>query len=152
MTKVLKDTVPGLVQGSSENTVQATLSAVGTDERMLGAGQHHRALVHPDPFHVTVLFQPTLAFMDRVTEVLPSGHEASRASSVVLDEFVLKVYLPQLEDKVSELFHQAVTSMPSFSLIGNLINGSFRCGCFPAGSHIKEVVCSAIDKGEPGVV
>ena len=48
--------------------------------------------------------------MDRVTEILPSGHETSRAASVLLDEFVLKVYLPQLEDKVSELFHHAVTS------------------------------------------
>ncbi len=110
LTRVLKDTVPGLVQGSSESAVQATLSAVGTDDRLLGTGQHHRLLVHPDAFHVSVLFQPTLAFMDRIVDVLPSGLEAGRASSFVLDEFVLKVYLPQLEDKVSELFHQAVTS------------------------------------------
>lgn len=110
MTRVLKDSVPGLVQGSTESAVQATLSAVGTDDRLLGTGQHHRLLVHPDAFHVTVLFQPTLTFMDRITNVLPFGHEAGRASSAVLDEFVLKVYLPQLEDKVSDLFHQAVTS------------------------------------------
>lgn len=110
LTRVLKDTVPGLVQGSSENAVQATLSAVGTDDRLLGTGHHHRLLVHPDAFHVSVLFQPTLVFMDRVAEVLPEGKEVVRASGAVLDEFVLKVYLPQLEDKVSELFHQAVTS------------------------------------------
>ena len=110
LTRVLKDTVPGLVQGSAETAVQATLSAVGTDDRLLGTGQHHRLLVHPDAFHVTVLFQPTLAFMERISSVLPSGHDASRQSSAVLDEFVLKVYLPQLEDKISELFHQAVTS------------------------------------------
>lgn len=47
--------------------------------------------------------------MERVSDVLPSGHEASQATTVVLDEFVLKIYLPQLEDKVSLLFHQAVT-------------------------------------------
>lgn len=90
--------------------MQATLSAVGTDDRLLGTGHHHRLLVHPDAFHVSVLFQPTLVFMDRVAEVLPEGKEVVRASGAVLDEFVLKVYLPQLEDKVSELFHQAVTS------------------------------------------
>lgn len=110
LTQVLKDTVPGLVHGLAENTVQATLSAVGTDDRLLGTGQHHRLLVHPDAFHVSVLFQPTIAFMDHIADVLPSGSESVRASSAVLDEFVLKVYLPQLEDKVSELFHQAVTS------------------------------------------
>ncbi|OBZ79924.1 putative exocyst complex component sec8 [Grifola frondosa] len=113
LTRVLKDTVPGLVQGS-ENAVQATLAAVGTDDRLIGVGQHHRLLVHPDAFHVSVLFQPTLAFLDRISDILPSGLAAARASSIVLDDFVLKVYLPQLEDKVSLLFHQAVTGPDAF--------------------------------------
>ncbi|KAI0654199.1 Sec8 exocyst complex component-specific domain-containing protein [Cubamyces menziesii] len=113
LTRVLKDTVPGLVQGS-ENALQATLAAVGTDDRLMGTGQHHRLLVHPNAFHVSVLFQPTLAFLDRISDVLPAGLEAARASSAVLDEFVLKVYLPQLEDKVSALFHQTVTSPDAF--------------------------------------
>jgi exocyst complex component 4 len=109
LNRVLKDTVPGLVQGSSETAVQANLVTVGTDERLLGTDQHHRLLVQPDAFHISVLFQPMLAFTDRVTEILPSGFEAARASSAVLDEFVLRVYLPQLEEKVSLLFHQATT-------------------------------------------
>lgn len=109
LNRVLKDTVPGLVQGPSETAVQVTLVTVGTDERLLGTDQHHRLLVKPDAFHISVLFQPTLAFIDRVTEILPSGFEAARASSAVLDEFVLSVYLPQLEEKVSLLFHQATT-------------------------------------------
>src|SRR5882762_1594580 len=111
LARVLKDTVPGLVQGVSDNTVQATLSNVGTDDRLLGAGQHHRLLIKPDAFHVSILFQPTLAFLDRIAEVLPSGVESARSSSAVLDEFVLKVYLPQLEEKVSELFQHAITGL-----------------------------------------
>ncbi|ETW86911.1 hypothetical protein HETIRDRAFT_377575 [Heterobasidion irregulare TC 32-1] len=114
LNRVLRDTVPGLVQGSSESTVQATLSTVGTDERLLGMDQHHRLLIKPDAFHVSVLFQPTLAFLDRIAEVLPSGLESARASSAILDDFVLKVYLPQLEDKVSLLFHHAVTGPEAF--------------------------------------
>ncbi|KAI0080371.1 hypothetical protein K474DRAFT_1590049 [Panus rudis PR-1116 ss-1] len=114
LTQVLRETMPGLVPGSADNAVQATLSAVGTDERLLGIGQHHRTLVQPDAFHVSILFQPTLVFMERVAQILPSGQEASRATTVVLDEFVLKVYLPQLEDKVSLLFHQSVTSPDAF--------------------------------------
>lgn len=122
LTRVLKDTMPGLVQGVSENAVQTTLSNVGTDDRLLvGAGQHHRLLIKPDAFHVSILFQPTLAFLERVAEVLPSGVESAKSSSAVLDEFVLKVYLPQLEEKVSSLFHQAVTGM----IIIGLFFGSF---------------------------
>ncbi|KAJ6509353.1 exocyst complex component sec8 [Mycena vitilis] len=113
LTRVLKDTMPGLVQ-SSESTVQAALSTVGSDDRLLGAGQHHRLIIRPDAFHVSILFQPTLAWLDRVSDVLPSGVESARESTAVLDDFVLKVYLPQLEEKVSFLFHQAVTGPESF--------------------------------------
>ncbi|KAJ7107607.1 exocyst complex component sec8 [Mycena crocata] len=113
LTRVIKDTMPGLVQ-TSESAVQAALSTVGTDDRLLGAGQHHRLLIRPDAFHVSVLFQPTLAFLDRVSEVLPSGVDSARESTTVLDDFVLKVYLPQLEEKVSFLFHQAVTGLEAF--------------------------------------
>ncbi|KAI9513074.1 Sec8 exocyst complex component-specific domain-containing protein [Russula earlei] len=114
LDRVLKNTVPGLVQGSSETAIQATFVKVGTDEQLLGTDQHHRLLVKPDAFHISVIFQPILAFTDRVTEILPSGFEAARASSAVLDEFVLKVYLPQLEERVSLLFHQATTGPEAF--------------------------------------
>ncbi|KAG1757763.1 Sec8 exocyst complex component-specific domain-containing protein [Suillus lakei] len=114
LTRVLRDTMPGLVQNSSESAVQATLSTVGTDDRLLSVGQHHRLLIKPDAFHVSVLFQPTLAFLNRVTEILPNGVESTRSASGVLDDFVLKVYLPQLEERVSELFHHAVTSPDAF--------------------------------------
>lgn len=110
LTRVLRDTMPGLVQNSADSAVQATLLTVGTDDRLLGTGQHHRLLIKPDAFHVSVLFQPTLTFLNRVTEILPDGMESARSASGVLDDFVLKVYLPQLEERISELFHQAVTS------------------------------------------
>jgi exocyst complex component 4 len=111
LTRVLRDTMPGLVLAPSEQSVQNSLSSVGTDDRTLGIGQRHRSLIKPDAFHVSVLFQPTLAFLDRMVEILPPGVDAARSSSAVLDEFVLKVYLPQLEEKVSYLFHKAVTGM-----------------------------------------
>ncbi|KAG1749817.1 Sec8 exocyst complex component-specific domain-containing protein [Suillus paluster] len=114
LTRVLRDTMPGLVQNSSDSAVQATLSTVGTDDRLLGVGQHHRLLIKPDAFHVSVLFQPTLTFLNRVTEILPDGVESTRSASGLLDDFVLKVYLPQLEERISELFHQAVTSPDAF--------------------------------------
>ncbi|KAJ3882708.1 exocyst complex component sec8 [Lentinula edodes] len=111
LTQVLKDTMPGLVQGPTENTVQ---SAMLTEDRILGAGQHHRLLIKPNAFHVSVLFEPTLAFLDRVRSVLPSDIESVRESGTVLDEFVLNIYLPQLEDKVSYLFHQAISGPEAF--------------------------------------
>jgi hypothetical protein len=68
LNRVLKDTVPGLVPGSAEASVQATLSAVGVDDHLINPGQHHRLLIKPDAFHVSVLFQPTLAFLQRIAD------------------------------------------------------------------------------------
>ncbi|THH09197.1 hypothetical protein EW145_g2188 [Phellinidium pouzarii] len=113
LNHVLRDTVPGLVQGALESAVQTMLSHVGTDDRLLAA-EHHRLLIRSDAFHVSVLFQPTLAFLDRVAEVLPSGMEFTRASTELLDDFVLNVYLPQLEEKTSMLFHNIVTGHDAF--------------------------------------
>ena len=108
LNRVLKDTVPGLVPGSAEASVQATLSAVGVDDHLTNTGRHHRLLIKPDAFYVSVLFQPTLAFLQRIADTLPSGMDSTRASSAVMDEFVLRVYLPQLQEKVTELFLHSV--------------------------------------------
>jgi exocyst complex component 4 len=121
LTRVLHNTMPGLVQLSSEQTAQVTLSSVGADDRILTAGQRHRSLVRPDAFHVSVIFLPTSAFLDRVADILPAGVDIANASSNILDEFVLKVYLPQLDEKVSTLFHQAVTGACSSALLVDLI-------------------------------
>ncbi|KAK7059154.1 exocyst subunit [Paramarasmius palmivorus] len=115
LTQVIKDTMPGLVQASTETAIQSALSKVGTEDKLLvGVGQHHRLLIKPNAFHVSVLFQPTLAWLDRISQVLPTDVANVRASGAVLDEFVLKVYLPQLEEKVSSLFHHAVTGPEAF--------------------------------------
>ncbi|KAH9486575.1 putative exocyst complex component sec8 [Psilocybe cubensis] len=113
LTRALKDTMPGLAPSTTGDTVQ-TIFSNAQDDRLLGVDQHHRLLIRPDAFHVTVLFQPTLSYLHRVAEILPSGMEFAQSSSSVLDEFVLKVYLPQLEEKVSELFHNAVAGSEAF--------------------------------------
>lgn len=100
--------MPGLAPGSVD-IVHASISSAGADERLLGNDQHHRLLVHPNAFYVNILFHPTLCFLDQIADLLPSGVETLRTFSGVLDDFVLKVYLPQLEEKVSDLFHQAIT-------------------------------------------
>ena len=50
LTRVLNDTMPGLVAGASGDTLHATLTGVGADDRILGVDQHHRLLIRPDAF------------------------------------------------------------------------------------------------------
>jgi exocyst complex component 4 len=113
LARVLKDTMPGLAPTAAGETSQTIINTT-VDDRLIGVDQHHRLLIRPDAFHVTVLFQPTLSYLQRISEILPSGIMSAQESSAVLDEFVLKVYLPQLEEKVSDLFHDAVTGARLF--------------------------------------
>lgn len=102
--------MPGLVQSSLESAVPSALSTLISDDRAASAGQHHRLLIKPDAFHVSVLFQPTLAFLNRMTEIFPHGMDVVQSATEVLDDFISRVYLPQLEEKISLIFHNTVSS------------------------------------------
>lgn len=110
--------MPGLVHAVGEGT--AALSAVAaTESGDASAAQHrgiHRILTKPDPYNVSVLFQPTLSFVDRMKDVLPpnlSGND-ERGIGAFLDDFVANTYLPMLEDKVSSVYLQAVSGADAF--------------------------------------
>uniref|UniRef100_V5E5Z1 Exocyst complex component Sec8 n=1 Tax=Kalmanozyma brasiliensis (strain GHG001) TaxID=1365824 RepID=V5E5Z1_KALBG len=140
VTQALKASVPGLVSAgdsagglngarpgnqiivaSSGATLGAPIGATTAGrggrgvESFHGAG--HRLLVKPDAFNVSVLFQPALAFVERVAAVMPSeaAGETSRGFSAFLDEFVQDVFLPQLEEKVQTLFAGATSHADSFA-------------------------------------
>lgn len=109
VTQVLRSTVPGLITSLSEPAAQFSS---GPD------ASEHRLLIRPDAFHVSVLFQPTLAFLERVGACLPDGvirgGAGEKGEKGFLDDFVVRVYLPQLEEKVSSLFHLAVGGTDAF--------------------------------------
>jgi exocyst complex component 4 len=113
LTLALRETVPGLVNQGNEATTQAAFSTIGLDDRLTAAGQH-KSLLPADAFHVVLLLQPTLIFLERMVGILPAGAESEQAASLFLDEFVLNNYLPQLEEKVTDVFHTAVSGPEAF--------------------------------------
>lgn len=117
LNRALKFAVPGLMlDGPSQITVSASTNADGSYPGGLVAGSSrggtHKALVSADSFNVSVLFGPTLAFLERVKEIMPGGsmgeYDTSSGFAGFLDDFVLRTFLPQLEEKVTSVFHQAV--------------------------------------------
>ncbi|CUA68294.1 putative exocyst complex component sec8 [Neurospora crassa OR74A] [Rhizoctonia solani] len=112
ITQVLRSTVPGLITSLAGEPSAGAQFTTGPD------ASEHRLLVRPDAFHVSVLFQPTLAFLERAAACLPDGVAEgvgeTGGGSLFLDDFVVRVYLPQLEEKVSNLFHQAVGGLDAF--------------------------------------
>ena len=119
LSKVLRETVPGLVTsgqpGMSETASANSLTAVAMIEDRAGTLGNHRLLIGPDALHVTVLFQPTLAWLDRVHGAFPPSLALpTNDAQALLDEFVLNVYLPQLEEKVQALFTSMMSSPDAF--------------------------------------
>ncbi|KAN0063376.1 exocyst subunit [Thecaphora frezii] len=133
LTAALRASVPGLVSsldaanpgggvGGGSSAVgtaaarsnQVIVSSTRQEENYAGGG--HRLLVKPDAFNVSVLFQPALAFIERVQMVMPSeaAGETSRGFSAFLEEFVQDVFLPQLEEKVQSLFLSATGGVDAF--------------------------------------
>ena len=101
LQQALKASVPGLVN------MQSDIPVSGSDVSTAG---RHRTLIPPNAFNVSTLFRPTLAFIDRASAIAPLGFEEEpRAFSSVLEDFVVKVFLPQLDEKVTASFQQAVS-------------------------------------------
>ncbi|WFD48571.1 Xaa-Pro aminopeptidase [Malassezia furfur] len=116
----LRTFVPGLVgQEAARQAPSALLhdapGALARPEEYTGAA--HRLLVRPLTFTVSVLFQPTLAFIERVAQILPADAAGSSARGFggFLREFVQMMFLPMLEDKVQQLVSTATRGTEAFA-------------------------------------
>lgn len=90
--------------------------AANTDERYSTSGKH-RNLIPPNAFNVSTLFQPSVAFIERVEHIIPPGFvEEIGEFSTVLEDFVVKVFLPQLDERVTASFQQAVSGYDAFMI------------------------------------
>ncbi|WVQ74376.1 hypothetical protein IAR50_003977 [Cryptococcus sp. DSM 104548] len=109
--KALHSSVPGLVNSHSE---QPALTVDNEDRSVSG---RYRTLVPPNAFNVTTLFQPTLSFIQRTSQIVPQGFENETGGiDTVLEEFVVKVFLPQLDEKVTAGFQQAVSGYDAYQV------------------------------------
>ncbi|WFD20135.1 Xaa-Pro aminopeptidase [Malassezia caprae] len=91
--------VPGLV--GQDAAQQAVLEPRTRGDEYLGTG--HRRLVTPFTFTVSVLIPPTLAFVRRVAQVLPTDVASGGDFSVFLQAFVQERFLPLLGEQVQGL-------------------------------------------------
>lgn len=102
-----------------EQAILSSTTIMGQDTSSVAASLtagNHRLLVKADAFNISVLFQPALAFVERVRVIMPqeAAGETSTGFSSFLEEFVQDVFLPQLEDKVQSLFQGAAGGPDAF--------------------------------------
>ncbi|TIA91919.1 hypothetical protein E3P99_00854 [Wallemia hederae] len=159
LSRILSTTMPGLVGNTS--SLQNNLLEQGSSTTAIGSDvdRAYTRLTPADAFNIPVLFQPTCTFIDGAETVLGvRGAAASRSQSShhlsplreFMDTFIEKVFLPQLQDKVMEIFQGAVASADAFAEETDRVGDSPRpvvkhksvFGLLDLISHLSEMLRS----------
>ena len=112
LDQILQASVPGLVSksqrrsGVSQNNINVTID---------GPVASHKLLVDPNVFNISSLLPPSLSFLQRLRDIVP--HDSGIAMSTLtsfLDEFLINVFQPQLEETVTEACTQSFAELDAF--------------------------------------
>lgn len=113
LNDILKSSVPGLVSKSrARNGTELLSDRHGQDSSAAG----HKLLVEPGVFNITVLLTPSLTFLQRLKDVVPPTSNIPMSTlTSFLDDFLINVFHPQLEEAVTELCAQCMIDLEAFS-------------------------------------
>lgn len=109
---ILKSSVPGLVSDSKKSEDLVTNTTTNLD----GSATGHKLLVQPSVFNMGILLPPSLEFLNRLKEVVPPGSEIVMSTlTSFLDDFLVNVFHPQLDETLVELSAQTLIELDSFN-------------------------------------
>ncbi|TIA84297.1 hypothetical protein E3P77_00076 [Wallemia ichthyophaga] len=164
LSNVLASTMPGLVGSGSLYTNLIDTNAAMRSE----FDRSYTRLTKSDAFNIPILFQPACAFVERAVHILGLHNDNNGSTHTdnahvhthththpnhsdlrsLLDTFIDKVFLPQLQDKVMELFQGAVASTDAFAEETDRIGDSPKpvvksvFGLLDLISHLSEMLRS----------
>lgn len=108
---ILKASVPGLVSSNAQTTTKASENNRDPDRSATG----HKLLVEPSVFNMGVLLPPSLAFLTRLKDVVPPNSDVLPSTlTSFLDDFLINVFYPQLEETLSDLSSAASAELDAF--------------------------------------
>lgn len=108
---ILKSSVPGLVSDSKRPEDISTSTTSNLD----GSATGHKLLVEPSVFNMGILLPPSLDFLTRLKEVVPPGSDIVMSTlTSFLDDFLVNVFHPQLDETLVELCAQTFIELDAF--------------------------------------
>ena len=112
LNKILRASVPGLVSKSHRHSGQIQGNRHIAFEAP-AAG--HKLLVEPSVFNISILLPPSIHFLNRLRDIVPSDADIAISTlTSFLDEFIVNVFNPQLDETVAELFTQSFNELDTF--------------------------------------
>ena len=113
LDEILKASVPGLVSKTRAKAGIVNDTPRPMQESTLAG---HKLLIEPNVFNVTLLLPPALAFLQRLKDVVPSNSDIPISTlTSFLDDFLINVFHPQLEDTVTEVCAKAIIDLEAFT-------------------------------------
>jgi exocyst complex component 4 len=140
---IIRSAVPGLISGGRKqaDTKKGTAQrAEGALERQgsrrvpnnvtydgKGGSPSQKSLVEPSVFNMSLLLPPTLSFLQRLKNIVPPGSDlATSTLTSFLDNFLVNVFLPQLEETLTKLSDGVFEESDSFQQDAQWSNVSRR--------------------------
>ena len=112
LESILKASVPGLVSGSKQST---GLAVDDKQQQTDGAATGHKLLIEPSVFNMGLLLPPSLAFLQRLKDIVPPRPDIKTSTlTSFLDDFLVNVFLPQLDETLIKLSSQVFEQSDSF--------------------------------------
>lgn len=100
LDEILRSSVPGLVSKSRQKASANTASRPGQGN----SGTGHKILIEPSVFNMGLLLPPSLSFLQRLKDIVPVDSDIAMGSlTSFLDDFMVNVFLPQLDETVTDL-------------------------------------------------
>ncbi|KAK4986125.1 exocyst subunit [Elasticomyces elasticus] len=108
---ILKASVPGLVSSGLQNSVKSAEDNIMPDRSATG----HKLLVTPSVFNMAILLPPSLSFLTRLKDVVPRTADIEFSTlTAFLDDFLVNVFYPQLEETIVDQCAQAFVEADAF--------------------------------------
>ena len=80
----------------------------------------HRLLADPSVFNISLLLPPSLGFLQRLKDLVPPDSDIAISTlTSFLDDFLVNVFQPQLEETVAELCTQTFLDLDAFQRDAN---------------------------------
>jgi exocyst complex component 4 len=113
LDEILKTSVPGLVSKSRQSKSGAIVDSTRVGQDSSGTG--HKLLVEPSVFNMSLLLPPSLSFLQRLKDIVPLNSDIVMSTlTSFLDEFLVNVFHPQLDEAITELCTQSFMELDAF--------------------------------------
>ena len=113
LDEILKSSVPGLMSKTRAGQgLTRDVNRAGQDATAAG----HKLLIEPSVFNITFLLPPSLSFLQHLKDIVPVTSDIAMSTlTSFLDDFLINVFHPQLEEAVTELCTQTIIDMEAFT-------------------------------------